>query len=274
MTPLQALFLGILQGATEFLPISSSGHLVLLPWLLNWQLIPDGNLAFDVLVHLGTLVAVLIYFRRDILLIIKEVIRGIVQRDLMGNEYSRLGWFLVIGSIPAGLLGFFLESWFEELFNYPLPAAIGLLFTAGLLFLSERIGNKKVFLETMKWTDALKIGFGQALAIMPGISRSGTTIATGLVLGMDRSKAARFSFLLGIPVIASAGLLHLVKMFSDGIIKGQALNLGIGFISAAIVGYFAIHFLIKFIKSHSLYLFTIYCLIFASFSLVIYAIRN
>lgn len=273
MTLFQALLLGVLQGATEFLPISSSGHLVLFPWLLNWQLASEGNLAFDVLVHLGTLLAVIVYFWQDIVQILLAVWNGIKQRDFLGTENARLGWYIIIGSIPAGVIGILLDDWFESIFSKPLVAAIGLLITSGFLLAAERIGKKQATLKSMKWQDAVKIGMGQALAIMPGISRSGSTISTGLLLGINRSDAARFSFLLGIPVIASAGGLQLIRLFSEGNIEGQLSILVIGFISAAIVGYLAIRLLLGLVKRRSLVVFSYYCFILAVFSLVVYAIR-
>ena len=287
MTDIQALILGIVQGATEFLPISSSGHLVLVPWILDWHGVGESNMAFDVLVHLGTLAAVFGYFRRDFKRMIGAAWSGIQARDPMGDPDSRLAWFILGGSIPAGLAGLALEDWFEGLFGNPAAVAVLLFGTAGLLCLAERVRahgdasrahdrrlNTLDTLNRMKWADALWIGAAQAMAILPGISRSGATIAAGLLRGFDRASAARFSFLLGTPAIIGAAALQLLDLFQAGAPESQMKVLLIGFASAAVVGYLAIHALLLYVRERSLNIFAAYCALFGAVSLIIYVIRG
>lgn len=284
MTDIQALILGIVQGATEFLPISSSGHLVLVPWILDWHGVGESNLAFDVLVHLGTLAAVFGYFWRDFKRLIGAAWSGVSRRDPMGTPDSRLAWFILGGSIPAGLAGLALKDWFEGLFGNPAAVAVLLFGTAGLLFLAERMRAHRDAsraherglntLNTMKWADALWIGAAQALAILPGISRSGATIAAGLQRGFDRASAARFSFLLGTPAIIGAAALQLLDLLQAGVLESQIKVLLIGFASAAVVGYLAIHALLLYVRQRSLNIFAIYCALFGAVSLIIYVIRG
>ncbi len=287
MTDIQALILGIVQGATEFLPISSSGHLVLVPWILDWHGVGESNMAFDVLVHLGTLAAVFGYFWRDFKRMIGAAWSGIQARDPMGDPDSRLAWFILGGSIPAGLAGLALEDWFEGLFGNPAAVAVLLFGTAGLLCLAERVRahgdasrapdrrlNTLDTLNRMKWADALWIGAAQAMAILPGISRSGATIAAGLLRGFDRASAARFSFLLGTPAIIGAAALQLLDLLQAGALESQIKVLLIGFASAAVVGYLAIHALLLYVRERSLNIFAVYCALFGTVSLIIYVIRG
>jgi len=284
LTDIQALILGIVQGATEFLPISSSGHLVLVPWLLDWHGMGESNLAFDVLVHLGTLAAVFGYFWRDFKRMIGAAWSGVQTRDPMGTPDSRLTWFILGGSIPAGLAGLALEDWFEGLFGNPAAVAVLLFGTAGLLCLAERVrahgGASRAHdrrlntLNRMKWADALWIGVAQAMAILPGSSRSGATIAAGLLRGFDRASAARFSFLLGTPAIIGAAALQLLDLLQAGALESQMKVLLIGFASAAVVGYLAIHALLLYVRQRSLNIFAAYCALFGAVSLIIYVVRG
>ena len=274
MTLLQALVLGLVQGATEFLPVSSSGHLVLVPWLLGWHGVGESDLAFDALVHWGTLVAVFIYFWRDIWQIAVAVWDGVRHRDPAGTPEARLGWYILVGSIPAALIGLLLEDWFDAIFGSPNTAA-GLLFgTAGLLFFAERSGRQDRELDSMRWGDAILIGLAQALAIFPGISRSGATIAAALKRGLSRGDAARYSFLLGVPAVAGAGAIQLLKLLQAGNLSGRVDTLLIGFLSAAVVGYLAIHSLLLFLRRRPLTIFAVYCALFGGISLVVYALRT
>jgi undecaprenyl-diphosphatase len=274
LTWFEAIVLGIIQGATEFLPISSSGHLVLVPWLLHWQPAGQSNLAFDTLLHLGTLVAVVGYFRRDLIRIVRAVVDGIRDRRLLATPEARLGWFILAGSIPAALVGFLLEDWFDRVFGNPIAAACALFVTAALLFVAERIGRRQRALATMSWWDAMWIGCAQALAIFPGISRSGATISTGLGRGLERSDATRYSFMLGVPAVSGAGAWQLVKLLmadAAGIAPGI---LAAGFVSAALIGFLAIHALLVFIRRRRLYLFSIYCVLLGTISLLAYVVRS
>jgi len=278
----QALVLGILQGATEFIPISSSGHLTLVPWLFNWQFDPLLKAAFDVLTHWGTLVAVVGVFWRDLWDLFlgglrtlgglrEGGLRGIVSRAQQDPQ-GRLAWFIVIGSIPAAVLGVLLEGFFEMLFGTPPLVSLLLLVTAGLLAFSEWRGKKGREVEDLDMVDALLIGLGQALAIAPGISRSGATIASGLLRGIKRDAAARFSFLLSTPVIVGAGVWQLKDLFE----AGEAVALGpmiAGFMASAAVGYACIRFLLGYLRRKGLYPFAIYCAVAGTACLVISLFR-
>lgn len=256
MDVLQAIVLGLVQAATEFIPVSSSGHLVLVPWLLGWD--PPG-LVFDTIVHWGTLVAVLAYFWRDWWLLLGAWFRGLFRWDWRDRR-ARLMWLLILGSLPAAILGFALEDFFEALFGEPTWVAFFLLVTAGLLAVAEWLGKGTRDLTELGWPDALVIGFGQAAAIAPGISRSGATIATGVLRGLQRAEAARFSFLLSTPVILGAGLFKLTDLFTTPGAPAQVPMLLAGFLAAAACGYLCIWFLLRYLERGSLYPFAFYCL--------------
>jgi len=264
---LQAFFLGVLQGATEFLPISSSGHLVLVPWLLGW---PAPGLGFDAVVHWGTAVAVVVYFWRDwaslvpaacrsLSSVLRKETRFFPKNLVSGSADSRLAWLILLGTVPAALIGYLLEDFFEGMFARPVAAAGFLLVTAALLSASERLGRHERDLDTLAWPDALIVGLGQALAIFPGISRSGATIAAGLARGLRREHAARFSFLLATPIILGAGLFKVMDLAQIGGLATQVPLLVVGFLSAGLVGFGCIHFLLRYLQRRRLYPFAIYC---------------
>jgi undecaprenyl-diphosphatase len=271
MNILQAFLLGLIQGATEFIPVSSSGHLTLLPWLLGWQFDPVLKNAFDVMTHWGTLIAVAAVFWQDLVGLVRgglrtvdalragglEGYRACLQRDAEG----RLAWLIVLGSIPAALLGLLFEDFFEMLFGTPVLVSLLMLVTAGMLAASERFGRKGRELEDLRWGDALRIGFGQSVAIAPGISRSGATIASGLVSGIERAAAARFSFLLSTPVILGAGVWQLKDLFGSAGWQAHLAPMLIGLSVSAIVGYASIRFLLAYLRQHRLYPFALYCLL-------------
>lgn len=264
MSLLEAIILGIVQGATEFIPISSSAHLILVPEILN---MPQPGLAFIGVIHLGTLLAVLIYFARDLLEITRGVFAGLRERDPMNNADARLGWFILIGTIPAVAAGLLLNDFFERIFEAPIPAAFFLLVTGVLLVIGERIMTGKKTIPTMTWVDSLLIGLFQMLALFPGLSRSGSTIVGGLWRGLDRATAARFSFLLGIPAIAGAGLLSLSSVLSPDREYATAIYVA-GFLASFIAGYICIKFLLSYLKNHSLYVFAAYCFIVGGLYLI------
>lgn len=283
MTIWQALVLGILQGATEFIPVSSSGHLTLVPWLLKWEFDPLLKGAFDVLTHWGTLVALVAVFWRDLWALFlgglrtlaglrEGGIRGIASRAQQDAQ-GRLAWLIVIGSIPAAVLGVLLEDLFEMLFGAPPLVCLLLLVTAGLLAVSEWRGKKAREVEDLGTLDALLIGLGQALAIAPGISRSGATIASGLLRGIKRDAAARFSFLLSTPVIVGAGVWQLKDLFEA---RGEAAlaPLVAGFAASAVLGYVCIRFLLAYLRRKGLYPFAIYCAVAGTACLVISLLRG
>ncbi len=270
MDLVQALILGVVQGSTEFLPVSSSGHLELVPWLAGWE--PAG-LAFDAGVHWGTALAGLVYFRRDWLGLLRAALRSL-QRRVPMEPQARLAWVIVLGTLPAALIGYLFEDFFEDLFSEPVPAAGFLLVTAVLLVVSERLSRRERDLDTLTWRDVLLIGLAQALAIFPGISRSGATIAAGLVLGLRREQAARCSFLLATPIILGAGLLKIADLAQTGSLAGELAVLVGGFVSAAAVGLGCIHLLLKYLRTRRLFLFSAYCAIAGVFFLATALVRG
>lgn len=257
MSLLEAIILGIIQGATEFLPVSSSGHLVLLPAFFN---VSQPDLVMIGLVHAGTLLAVIGYFLRDLVAIGRAWLTGIVRRDPLSDDNSRLGWFMLLGSVPAGIFGLALKDFLEQQFESPTTAAIGLLVTAAILIIGERTLRGTKPINKLTAADTLIIGTAQVLALLPGISRSGTTITAGLWRGLDRPSAARFSFLVGLPAIAGAGLLSILDIFS----ANGTLPMGhyvAAFLAAAVTGYLCIAFLLNWLRRHSLYPFAVWCAI-------------
>jgi undecaprenyl-diphosphatase len=255
MDIIHAIVLGIVQGATEFIPVSSSGHLVLVPWLLGW---PSPGLVFDTVVHWGTLVAVLAYFWRDWWTLITAWLRGLSRWDWSDPD-ARLLWLIMLGTIPAAVIGFLLEDLFESLFGKPEWVSFFLLATAGLLVVAERLGKRTRDLDSLRPVDSLIIGLGQAAAIAPGISRSGATIAVGVLRGLKRAAAARFSFLLSTPIILGAGLFKLLDLAEAPDAMAQVPTLVAGFLAAAIVGYLCIWLLLRYLQRGKLYPFALYC---------------
>ena len=258
MDVLKALFLGFLQGATEFLPISSSAHLVLVPWWLGWEAPP---LLFDVTVHMGTLVAVLMYFWRDWLALFRAGLGALRNRSFFQDPDARLLWFLVVGTLPAALAGALLESVFERAFASPPVVALFLLVTAGILVWSERAYTAERPLRELTLRDALAVGTAQAFAIFPGISRSGSTMAMGMARGLSRPNAARFSFLLATPIILGAGVKQALDVLSgaEAITHAELAPLAVGFSAAAVTGFVCIWFLMRLLQRRRLYVFAAYC---------------
>ena len=272
MNLLHAFILGILQGLTEFIPVSSTAHLLIGQKLLG---IPtnDAMFSFLVLVQLGTILSLIVYFWNDLWAILRATlisIKYIVKRD-MGrlDTEARLGWYIIIATIPALIFGYLLKTAVEALFKTPLlEAAIRLLITAVVLTLAEWLGTRNRTLEKMTWLDALFVGIAQVLAVFPGASRSGTTISGGMARGLDRPSAARFAFLMSVPVMLAAGgyqALDLLKMSGLGAFLPL---LAVGFITAAVVGWFAIKWLLGYLNKHSLYIFAGYCAVIGLAALV------
>ncbi len=256
MTLIQVVFLGILQGATEFLPVSSSGHLVIFRHLFGWA---EPGLALDTLLHLGTLVAIAIYFWRDFWTLALAAWDSLRRRAITTPE-ARLAWLIVLATIPGALLGFLFEDQVEQLFGIPRAAAAFLLVTAGLLALSEYLGRRERAVDTMTWRDALLIGLAQTFALIPGLSRSGATIAAGLLLGYRREDATRFSFLLSAPIVLGGGLYQLLKL-ATGAASGVSLSAFAGMLVAAVVGYAAIAGLLALVRKRPLWPFVAYCVL-------------
>lgn len=262
----EAILLGVVQGATEFLPISSDGHLVLVPTLLGFS---EPSLTVISIAHQGTLLALLIYFWRDIWGIVSSIWRDLRKGQPWATSESRLGWYILLGSLPVVFLGLLFKDFFEQRFGEPMLAALLLLTNAGILITGEQLLKGDKALPQMDKRDALLIGCAQMFALLPGISRSGSTITTALWRGYDRPTAARFSFLLGIPAIAGAGFLSLMDLVQASDIATQLPILLASFVSAGIVGYSCIHFLLNWVRRHSLYGFAIYCIVFSLFYLII-----
>lgn len=253
---LRALLLGIVQGVTEFLPISSSGHLVLVPWLLRWE---NPGLAFDAMLHLGSLCAVVAFFWRDLCGLVVAGLASIREHSLGGDPRRRLAWCVVLGTVPAAAVGFLFNDFVEALFAAPVCAGALLLVTGALLAISERRSRLVVGLEGVGWLDALIVGLAQALAIAPGISRSGATMSAGLCRGLRREAAARFSFLLSTPIILGAGLYKLKDLGDTALAAESPLVLVAGFLAAAISGFLSIRFLLSYLRKGRLYPFAAYC---------------
>lgn len=273
MTLLQSIILGIIQGITEFLPISSSGHLVLVPYLLNWQIDTQAAFVFDVLVQVATLIAVFAYFWHDLVKIIRAFLQGIWQRQPFAEAESRLGWYIILATIPAGLAGLLIKDVVEQAFGSPLMVAIFLLGTALLLVIAEQLGQRSHKTTELNWADALVIGLFQILAIFPGVSRSGSTITGGMLRRLDRPAAARFSFLISIPIMLAAGLLATLDLIKIPGLGGLLLTYLAGFIAAAITGYLSIRWLLKYLTQRSLYGFAIYCAAFGLLNLLVMWVR-
>jgi undecaprenyl-diphosphatase len=261
MNIFQAIILGIVQGLTEFLPVSSSAHLVLVPFFAGWEFPEQEAFAFNVLVQLGTLLAVIVYFWKDLLKIALDFIAGILKGQPFAEAKSRVGWYLIAATIPAGLAGLTLKKLVEMAFNSPFVTGIFLIVTAILLLIGEFVGKRTQSLQTMTWKDALWIGCFQAVSIFPGISRSGSTISGALIRNFERSEAARFSFLMSIPIMLAAGGLEILDLMNmPSLVVTSALpNIIAGFIAAAVVGYFSIHWLLGFLKKRPMTWFSAYC---------------
>jgi len=264
MTLFQALLLGIVQGITEFLPISSSGHLVITPFLMGWEIDPEFSFPFGVLIQMGTLVAVFIYFKKDLAKIIKNFLHGLRTKNFFDHPDSALGWKLIGATIPAGAIGLLLNRAVETAFQSPKLTAFALFVTAALLYLGENFGKNTRNIEDLDWKDVLWVGFFQAMAIFPGVSRSGSTITGGMIRNMQRSESARFSFLMSIPIMIVAGFDGVIALFKLPHYTQLFPALSVGFLAAAITGYFSIAWLLKFLNNHSLKGFSIYCVLLGS----------
>ena len=259
---LQAALLGLVQGLTEFLPISSSGHLLVVPWLLGWTSPLLNSLTFDVALHLGTLGAVIVYFRHEWRALGRAVVTPAPHRTAEIAAQRHLAWLLVLGSVPAGLAGLLMDDVVETLFRHPIVTAAMLVVVGVLMWIaelhyapSERTRNS---LTALTMRDAAVVGLAQATALIPGVSRSGITIVAGLTTGLSLETAARFSFLLGAPVIAGAGLLKAGQLLGAGLEAAQIAPFLAGTVMAFAVGYGAIALLLAYVRERPLHIFVIY----------------
>jgi undecaprenyl-diphosphatase len=264
-TIIQAAVIGIVQGLTEFLPISSSAHLIVLPRLLGWDDPFLNSAAFDVMLHMGTLAALVLYFWRDLLRLLAAWLASIRERRIGADAERRLAWLLVATIVPAAILGALLEGFFDTFFRDRLALiAVLLVIGASLLWLAERHGRRDRDLDGLGLRDALVIGAAQSLALFPGISRSGITIATGLFLGLERAAAARFAFLMGVPITAGAGLFK-ARLFLTGDAGAfQPAVLAVGMVAAAVSGLIAVSVLLAYLRRHSTGVFIWYRVGFAA----------
>jgi len=253
MDILQAIIFGAVQGITEFLPISSTAHLILLPWFMGWT---DPGLSFDVALHLGTLVALLIYFRVEWLNLARSTAR--LLRGRVQDADARMALFIILGTIPGALGGLLFEDVVETTLRSPVVISITLIVLALVLVIAERRGRRETDLNSMSLTDALTVGFAQAIALIPGVSRSGVTITAGLFRGMTREAAARFSFFLSTPIIAGAVGKKLFDIAAEGLPAAEAPAFVVGIISAGVVGYASIAFLLRYLATHDTFAFIYY----------------
>jgi undecaprenyl-diphosphatase len=269
VTILQAFLLGVVQGLTEFLPVSSSAHLVIVPWALGWEFDPAYAFAFDVLVQMGTLLAVIVYFAHTLREMLVAVWSGLRARQPWADPRSRLGWLILLATVPAVIAGLIFHDLVEAAFGSPTAVFFFLLVTGALLAGAERFGRPQRDLNRVTALDAVAVGAAQALALLPGISRSGSTISAGLLRGLQRSEAARLSFLMSIPVMIGAGLVGLKDLadLSPGL--ELLLPVVVGFLTAAIVGYFTIRWLLAYLAGHRLTAFAAYCFVVGIGGLVV-----
>ena len=266
MNLLHAAILGTIQGLTEILPISSSAHLILVPWLFHW---PESGLTFDVALHLGTLIALCLYFWRDIIELVGNFF-GVLSGKGMDTAVKRLPFYILAGTIPAAIVGKTLEAPIEEIFRKsPALIACFLIIFGLILAYADTTGAKRWRMDRITLNSALIIGLAQCLALMPGVSRSGITITAALFLGFNRETAARFSFLLSLPVVAGAAILKLGHLVKHGVPAGEIAPMLIGIGTSALFGYFSVLFLLRLIQRSSLYPFVWYRLIAGSGMLAI-----
>ncbi|SDA54395.1 undecaprenyl-diphosphatase UppP [Methanobrevibacter millerae] len=261
MNIIQGIIIGIVQGLTEFLPVSSSAHLIFIQNILG----VESSLAFDTFLHLGSLLAVLIYFRADIYKMILawvssvgDILQHRFKEGFYSDPYKRLAWYVILATIPVALVGVLFESQVDALFAGALYVPGFFLFVTGtILYLSQRMASGQIDMSHMGWFQSLFMGLGQACAIMPGLSRSGTTIAAGLVIGLDKEFAAKFSFILSIPAIFGAFVLQLKDIGLS--MSGDGAAIILGFVAAFVSGYLAIKWLLDLIQNKSLDIFSYYC---------------
>ena len=259
MSIFHAIVLGLVQGLTEFLPISSSGHLILAPWLFGWNDFNDIEIqrAFDAALHLGTLVAVLFYLRADLVPYVREGIKVVVTPNKANKVVGRRAWMFVLSAVPAGVAGALAESWITEKLGTPALIAVSLiLFGVVLVWADRQTGTRD--LDSFSTRDALLIGAAQVLALNPGTSRSGITITAARKFGFSRDAAAQVSFLMSVPVIGGAVLLKLTKLTQDGIPEGLLTPMIVGIISAGISGWIAMWGMIRLLRSRSFTPFVMY----------------
>lgn len=264
---LQAVVLGILQGLTEFLPISSSAHLRIFPELFGWG---DPGAAFTAVVQIGTELAVLLYFRKDIWRIASTWLRSLFQPEYRGHLDARMGWFIIVGSLPIVVLGIALKDVIEQEFRSLWIIGTMLVVMGIVLGIADRVGGLEKSLKQLTLRDAVLMGFAQALALIPGVSRSGATLSMGRFLGYDRETATRYAFLLAIPAVIGAGLFQLPDIPDGDNLYGWGPTI-VATVVSFLVGYAAIAWLLRYVTTHSYTLFVIYRVLLGSLTLVLVA---
>ena len=269
MSILQAIVLGLTQGITEFAPVSSSGHLILVPWLFGWHILdnPDLNKTCDVALHVGTLVGALVYFRRDVWLYLLAWLRSIRARRIETTE-ERLAWAIVVGTIPGAVVGAAFEDVISEKLGQPWLIALMLAVFGILLYAVDRHTRSDRGFETISVKTGLVMGVAQALALQPGVSRSGVTMTAGRAMRIDREASARFSFLLALPIIAGAGLLKGLDLVREGF-QGYGSEFLWGFVSSAVSGFVVIWWLLAYLRRHDYRVFLLYRLAAAGLVVVV-----
>lgn len=260
MTLINALLLGIIQGLTEFIPVSSTAHLLIGQALLGVSSTDSRVFSFTVIIQLGTVLALVLFLWKDLWAILQAFIQGIRHKKPFETHNSLVGWLIIVATIPALVVGFLLKDVMDSLFSNPiLIAAIRLLMSAVLLGAVEYIGRHDRKLESASWMDALVIGFFQILAIFPGASRSGSSIAGGILRGFDRPSAARMAFLMSVPILTAAGIYETYRVIELPDTTEFLPYLVIGFVTAGVVGWLALKWLMGFLRDHSIYSFAVYC---------------
>lgn len=270
MSIFYALILGLVQGLTEYIPISSTAHLLLVPWLLGWQIDARAAFVFTILIQWGTLVGVLIYFWRDIWAIVCGVLDGLIKRQPLDTPEARLGWWIVVATLPAVLGGLLFKKAVEALYTQPIVIAVILMAAGGLMIAAERLGKRTRRIDSMTAVDAGVIGVWQVLALFPGVSRSSATMSGGMLRHFERAEAARFSFLISIPALLGAGVIAIKDLIEvQGLLATLAVPLAAGFIVAALSGYASIRWLLGYLKTRPLSAFAIYRIAFGLLIIIV-----
>jgi len=276
------MFLAVLQGVSELFPISSLGHTILIPALLRWTVDRSGEsfLAFVVVLHLGTALALVLFYRREWVAIVRALAASVIRGKLSNDRDEKIGWLLVVGTIPVGLLGVFFQSAVRGLFGSPLPAAAFLMLNAFIMFFGEWLRKRQFAdqhrsskpIETISYADGVKVGLAQGLALLPGISRSGSSIVAGLLVDLDHEAAANYSFLLATPVILAASVLEIPKLFEADahVVAVQAVA---GGILAGVTAYASVAFLTRYFQHNDLRPFGWYCLLAGAASFILFATK-
>jgi undecaprenyl-diphosphatase len=278
----QAMFLAVLQGISELFPISSLGHIVLVPPLLHWH-IDEGDesfLAFVVVLHLGTALALLVFYRTEWVRIVRALVASVVRGRFSGERDEKLGWLLVVGTIPVGILGVLFQSSVRQLFASPIPVAIFLMINALVMFAGEALRRRQSVrsersakpIERVTWLEGAGVGVAQSLALLPGISRSGASIVAGLLIDLDHEEAANFSFLLATPVILLAAILEIPVLFKPGVTIGPVEAVA-GCVVAGITAYASVAFLTRYFQHNDLRPFGWYCLLAGAAALILFSTK-